>query len=268
MAETINKAQLDLEAIAGGRYYPVDYQPVVVVSTLPATAGYAGPSIVFLTTDSKIYRYNSTNSTWTKVVEASDIDARNLSILDSNGVPVFGADGQIGNTAYLNINGNNVQLSSLAAASLVPALNFVGSYSSAPTQAQLGPQWIQNSVYRNTVDGLLYVLTGTPLGWVVYLEDGTSFVLTIESTNGTVFRVGQSKTTLLKGRLFKNGAEVTDQTPAGWFRWRRVSAVPREAPNDDTTWNNLYTSGYKQVSINVDDVYARATFFCDVISQQ
>jgi hypothetical protein len=179
---------------------------------------------------------------------------------------VFGPNGFIGNSAYLVVDGNNVNLSALAAAQLVPNLNFVGAFSSAPTQGQLGNKWLQNAVYRNTTDGYLYVLTGSPLGWVLYLEDGVSFVLTVESTNGTTFRVGQNTSTLLKGRLFKNGAEVTDVTPAGWFRWRRVSAIPQAAPNDDATWNASYQTGYKQVSISVDSVYARATFFCDIIS--
>lgn len=196
----------------------------------------------------------------------SKVDSRGLDIKAADGSVVFGPNGFIGNSAYLVVDGNNVNLSDLAAAQLVPNLNFVGAFASAPTQGQLGNKWLQNAVYRNTTDGYLYVLTGTPLGWVLYLQDGLSFVLTVESTNGTTFRVGQNTSTLLKGRLFKNGAEVTDVTPAGWFRWRRVSAIPQAAPNDDATWNAAYQTGYKQVSISVDSVYARATFFCDIIS--
>lgn len=149
---------------------------------------------------------------------------------------------------------------------LTPALNYVGQFNTPPTQSDLGSAWVQNAVYKNSADSRSYVLTGSPLGWVIYLEDGTSFIMTIESTNGTVFRPGKNSTTLLKARLFKNGAEVTDQTPAAWFRWRRVSGIPQEAPNDDATWNNLYLAGYKQISLNVDDVYARASFFCDILS--
>lgn len=149
---------------------------------------------------------------------------------------------------------------------LVPSLNYVGQFTSPPTEEDLGSSWTQNAVYKNLTDSRSYVLTGSPLGWVIYLEDGTSFIMTIESTNGTVFRPGQNSTTLLKARLFKNGAEVTDETPASWFRWRRVSGIPQEAPNDDATWNNLYLAGYKQISLNVDDVYARASFFCDILS--
>jgi hypothetical protein len=93
-----------------------------------------------------------------------------------------------------------------------------------------------------------------------------SYDVEVRSTNGTTFRVGHSTSTLLKAFVFKNGVDVTDVTPAGWFQWQRVSGIPQAAPNDDATWNNLYLAGYKQVSVNVDDVYARATFFCNIIS--
>jgi predicted phage tail protein len=202
----------------------------------------------------------------TSLLESEDIDSRGLDIKDTSGNTVFGANGSISGSAYVNIDGNNVLISEMAAAALVPTLNFVGQFASAPTQAQLGAAWKQNAVYRNTTDSRNYVLTGSPLGWVIYLEDGQSFVLTIESTNGTVFRVGAASSTTLKARLFKNGAEVTDVTPEAWFRWRRVSAIPQSPPNDDAAWNALYVTGYRQVTINVDSVYARATFFCDVIS--
>jgi len=150
--------------------------------------------------------------------------------------------------------------------SLNPSLNFVGEFSSPPTQVSLGSDWKQNAVYKNSTNGKSYVLTGTPLAWQVYLEDGQLFQLTVESTNGTTFRVGQAVTTILKARLFKNGAEITDVTPTGWFRWRRVSAIPMGPPNDDATWNAAYAAGYRQVSVSVDDVAARATFFCDILS--
>jgi hypothetical protein len=45
-----------------------------------------------------------------------------------------------------------------------------------------------------------------------------------------------------------------------------VSIIPQSPPNDDATFNSAYATGYKSISINVDQVFARATFFCDVIS--
>lgn len=173
---------------------------------------------------------------------------------------------QLGDGTFVNIDGNEILISDIAANSIVPSLNYVGEYASHPTQAQLGSAWRQNAVYKNTTNGRSYVLTGSPLAWVKYIEDGNSFTLSIESSNGTTFRIGGSQSTTLMARVFKNGAEVTNETPAEWFRWRRKSAIPRPAPNDDASWNSLYQSGYKEIMIDVDQVQARATFFCDIIS--
>lgn len=151
-----------------------------------------------------------------------------------------------------------------AMAGLVPSLNFVGSFSSAPTSIDLGSAWIQNAIYKNVTDSNFYVLTGTPLAWVVYMESGTAYYLTIESSNGTSFKTGFGTHTTLKARLFKNGAEVTELTPDSWFGWRRVSKIPKAYPDDDDSWNSVYSTGYKQIDVPVDDISANATFFCDI----
>ena len=196
------------------------------------------------------------------LVLAGQIDSRGLNILDLFGNAVFSATGEISPDAFVSTGGNTIALSTLAANSLTPSIHFVGEFAVPPTAGSLGADWRQNAVYKNTVDGKAYVLTGSPLAWMQYLSDGNAFYLTIESTNGTVFRVGQASTTLLKARLFKNGAEVTETTPAAWFRWRRVSANP----GADSTWNAAYTTGFKQIDVSVDAVAARATFFCDILS--
>lgn len=95
-------------------------------------------------------------------------------------------------------------------------------------------------------------------------DQGISYDVEIESTNGIIFRPGQARTTLLIAHVFLNGVEITDQLPASRFRWRRVSYYPREHPNDDATWNAMYAQGYKQISVTVDSVESRATFFCDI----
>ena len=90
------------------------------------------------------------------------------------------------------------------------------------------------------------------------------YLLSIESTNGTIFRDGLNQQTTLIARLFKNGVDITSTTPASQFAWRRVSINPLPYPNDDATWNAAYQAGYKQITISVDDVDAKATFFCDI----
>jgi hypothetical protein len=91
------------------------------------------------------------------------------------------------------------------------------------------------------------------------------YSLVIESSLGTIFRVGEGRTTTFSARVFRNGEEVTDEIPASWFRWRRVTMVPQPYPNDDATWNSQFQGGgYRSISITVDAVFGRATFFCDL----
>lgn len=99
----------------------------------------------------------------------------------------------------------------------------------------------------------------------VVLDESVVFDLKVESTNGIIFRPGLGQQTVLKARVFKNGVEVTSEIPASRFRWRRVSMTPAPFPNDDSTWNSLYVSGYKELTITVDDVNCKATFHCDLL---
>jgi predicted phage tail protein len=203
----------------------------------------------------------------THAVVNTDVDGRGLNVLDASGDLVFGANGEVGAGAYVWVNGSQIAISQVAANSLVPSINYVGAFSTPPTQGGLGAAWAQNAVYRNTTDGNSYILTGTPLAWSIYFETGFNFTVGIESSNGTSFKVGMGQTTLLSARLFKNGAEVTTITPASWFRWRRVSVVASAPPNDDATFNALYSAGgYKNLSVSIDQINSRATFFCDIVS--
>jgi hypothetical protein len=115
-------------------------------------------------------------------------------------------------------------------------------------------------------DPTVTITTGEWSTPVILAQDGETYLLSIESTNGTIFRDGLNQQTTLIARLFRNGEEVTATTPASQFRWRRVSIDPKPYPNDDATWNTTYQSGYKQITISVDDVDAKATFFCDIIT--
>jgi hypothetical protein len=128
---------------------------------------------------------------------------------------------------------------------------------------------VDNSSIKFNISGYTSLGTAFALEKVQYFTrvlDGAAFNVEIESTNGNIFRVGQSTQTILKARVFRNGEEVTETTPDSWFSWRRVSMIPRVAPDDDATWNAAHSAGFKQITISVDSVYARASFFCGIIS--
>lgn len=97
-------------------------------------------------------------------------------------------------------------------------------------------------------------------------REGVSYDVQIESTNGTVFKIGQTLSTTLIAHVFFNGQEVTGTLNASRFKWRRVSYA--EDPTDlDSTWNNIYSAGYKQITITASSVNQRATYHCDILSE-
>ena len=97
---------------------------------------------------------------------------------------------------------------------------------------------------------------------------GVSYDVQVESTNGDTFRPGQAMSTTLKVHVFKNGVDVTNSLADYQFNWRRVSFFPQPYPNDDATWNTLYSGkGYRSIEITTDTVASRATFHCDIISE-
>lgn len=109
--------------------------------------------------------------------------------------------------------------------------------------------------------GFIPTTTSAPVSMV----ESANYVVQIESSGGTVFRVGQGTHTTISGRVFRNGEEITSTVPAAWFSWRRSSSVARDPPLDDATWNTAYATGYKAIDLSVDDFLARAAFSLDII---
>ena len=61
------------EASVTAASFAADIEPVKIVSTLPNPVNYTGPTMVFLTTDNKLYRYDSTVPEFTKAIPAVDL---------------------------------------------------------------------------------------------------------------------------------------------------------------------------------------------------
>ena len=65
---SIESGSVNLASFASG------VEPISIVDTLPSPVGYTGANIVFLTTDKKLYRYDSTVPEFTALINAADID--------------------------------------------------------------------------------------------------------------------------------------------------------------------------------------------------
>lgn len=64
---SITSGSVDLASFASG------IEPVGVVGSLPNPVGYTGAKVVLLTTDNKLYRYDSSVPSWTSATAATDI---------------------------------------------------------------------------------------------------------------------------------------------------------------------------------------------------
>lgn len=198
-------------------------------------------------------------------VKAKHIDSNGLVIRDTDGTPIVGAGTALdfsrvgGATKPQDGATRNVMRGDWADGQL---------YQAGDTVLDAGYGWacrVNHTSSQSSRPPVYPVKSNT--WWEVSSvkgEDAVAYDVQIQSTNGTIFRVGQAKTTTLVARVFRNGVEVTNDLQPSQFRWTRVSMIPRQAPYDDATWNAQYQQGYKQVSVSVDDVQARATFFCEV----
>lgn len=92
-------------------------------------------------------------------------------------------------------------------------------------------------------------------------EDGSSFTVSILSSNGSVFRMKESVSTTLSVQVLKNNEDITDTLDDSRFQWKRNTGNKEE----DANWNTLSKALYhKFVVITKDDCLGRTVFDCEV----
>lgn len=95
---------------------------------------------------------------------------------------------------------------------------------------------------------------------VTEIEEKKMYRLVIISSNGNIFKNGSIATTLY-AQVYSWDDNITDTLDPNQFIWTRVS----DDTDADKAWNAAHYGGAKSVNITTDDVYVRATFFCDLI---
>lgn len=86
------------------------------------------------------------------------------------------------------------------------------------------------------------------------IEENISYDVSIDSSNGLVFKNGDIESTLT-AKVRKGNEDITDQFTDTQFSWTRVS----KDPEGDIKWNNAHTHT-KTVTITEDDVQVKAIF--------
>lgn len=91
-------------------------------------------------------------------------------------------------------------------------------------------------------------------------EDGLSFTVVIESTNGDTFRPNQISTTL-SCKVYYNNIDFTEEIDASKFHWKRKTGNSIE----DERWNTSSKAiGKRSVTITSEDCIGRTVFDCEV----
>jgi hypothetical protein len=91
-------------------------------------------------------------------------------------------------------------------------------------------------------------------------SDGSSYTVSIQSSNGSIFRPAQVDT-ILTCHVYQNTTEITEDLDASRFRWKRLSADAA----DDTRWNTSSKAiGHKSVEIKNADCVGRTVFSCEI----
>lgn len=94
------------------------------------------------------------------------------------------------------------------------------------------------------------------------LFDFTSvpFIMSIDSTNGTIFQ-NSNVTTTLTPSVTKLDVDMSSRFT---FKWKRVSTYDKTS---DETWNKAHAQ-QKQLEITINDVDRQATFICEAYENQ
>ena len=234
-------------------------------------ADYAVFGVATMGSGSRTSEMTLTNVTWNATDSRYEVTPINLirPWLDATGNVVFNPNGTI---TYQDGGSYTIAISDVVANAIQPSITFVGAYPTdhegpgiyhptIVTATADGWTYEQNAVYRNTTDGNQYILTGDPLDWEVYLPEGKIFYVIIDSSAGKVFRRNGSFSTTLSARLFKNGAEVTNEPEVldSWFDWEK-----RDKDGVvDTVWTTANQDS-KTAVVTQDDVDGTASFSVSV----
>lgn len=98
---------------------------------------------------------------------------------------------------------------------------------------------------------------------VTVSSDGKdTYRLEVYSTNGEIFKQGDINSVLI-ATAYRGNIDITEETHASRFVWTRTSKDPLA----DDVWNNNHLAGAKSIEITKDDVYAKASFTCKLMTE-
>ncbi len=231
---SITAGSVDLASFASG------LEPISIVSSLPSTTGYAGAKVVFLTTDYKLYRLDTSSSpaSWTSEIPAVDISG------------TLSADNFASTLRPVEVVGT-----------LPSTGNFVGRMAYLTTD---------NKLYRFTASGWIATIASTDItGTLVnaQIQDLSAAKITGTLTNSQIADLAAAKITgQITGTQITDGAISTPKLSAGSVTTDRLAASAVTADKIDTNAvtadkinaNAVTTAKIAAAAVTADTIAANA----------
>ena len=201
-ADQIADGAVELTAFASG------IQPVQVVSTLPSTA--AQGDMAFLTTDSKLYRYNGT--AWTVAVDGGDIVANSITAGQIAAGAIGATEISVTNLAAINSDLGTLTAGTIDASSVTVSNLSATSITAGTLDAD-----------RLSIDGV--TLDTNASGQLIIADDGVS--------DDQVLSLDGSETTITNLQVANLSGDVSEVFNLSVFVYPYHS-VPEGFNNEDT----------------------------------
>lgn len=91
------------------------------------------------------------------------------------------------------------------------------------------------------------------------IRDEVSYKSEIISSNGVAFKNGVINT-MLEARVYRGKKDISETLPVTAYVWKKVSSNGIV----DEEWGQNHQNVGRFLALTVDDVYEKATFFCDI----
>ncbi|HEX5464450.1 MAG TPA: hypothetical protein VFW88_07020, partial [Burkholderiales bacterium] len=154
--------------------------PAAVVDSLPDPAGYTGPSLVFLTTDAVLYRYDASVPSWTSAIATADIpdSAITTAKIAADAITAaLVADGAIGTLALAAnaVSTENIAAGAVEASQIASGAVELSKFADGITPVEIvgtlpaTGNYDGRTVFLST-DKKLYRYNGTASAWTKALD--------------------------------------------------------------------------------------------------
>ena len=242
-------------------------EPISAITSLPSPTGYTGPNIVFLTTDKKLYRYDSTVPEFTSLISTNDIEGtlgdnlfsdtlrpiERVDVLPTTGL-VSGRVVMLTTDSKLYRYTGSAWTSAIAAADMTDQLNLATQAAGLLPAANAAAELINGNITINA-DG---TLSGGGSGQATLGGLGAGQVASLDTITETFIDDNAISTSKIKANAITSNLILAGQIIAAKLAVGSVTA-------NSIATNSIYTAALQAGSV-VTDKLAVGAVIADKIS--